>query len=233
MKRFSGLIEDITRLDLRFVEEAWAFAQNERQRIDMHWQELVNKNDKLWNGEILIARDVFLGDGLLSARFSSSDYASFVAWRDWGYPDKQAFNIFGMPALKTSDGVLVFAEMAAHTLNAGKIYPPGGSLELRDVTDRSEIDVERSMRIEVKEETGFDLNSARRGGAYAIMDGQRIALMRQFSTDLTFAEFEMEFASHFDNQKELKCLVPVRSRKDMSEAMPAYALAIVEREFKK
>jgi 8-oxo-dGTP pyrophosphatase MutT (NUDIX family) len=232
MKRFSGLIEDVTRLDLKLADVQWAFAQNERARIDAHWQQLVDANSRIWNGDILVAQDVFLGDGLLSARFCVSDYASYVSWRDWGWPDKKAFNIFGMPALRTSDNVLIFAEMAEHTLNGGKVYPPGGSLETRDVVN-GEIDLIRSMQIEVREETGFDLSTSKRGGAYAIMDGQRIAYMQQYATALTFSEVEQIYAAHVDEHQELKRLVPVRGRKDIADAMPAYARAIVEREFKK
>jgi hypothetical protein len=232
MKRSSLLIEDVTRLDLKLTDNQWAFAQNERQRIDAHWQQLVESNDMLWNGDILIAQDVFLGDGLLSARFAVSDYASYVAWRDWGHPDKKVFNIFAMPALKTKDNILVFAEMASHTLNGGKIYPPGGTLEMRDVNERGEIDLPGSMIIEVKEESGFDLATAKPGGSYAIMDGQRIAFMRQYRCEETFADLKLLFAKHVDAHKELKRLVPIRTRKDVSDAMPVYAAAVVEREFR-
>jgi hypothetical protein len=233
MKRSSLLIEDVTRLDLKLTDNQWAFAQNERQRIDAHWQQLVETNDTLWNGDILIAQDVFLGDGLLSARFIVSDYASYVAWRDWGHPDKKVFNIFAMPALKTKDGVLIFAEMASHTLNSGKIYPPGGSLEMRDVNEQGEIDLLGSMLTEVKQESGFDLAAATPGGSYAIMDGQRIAFMQQYRCQETFEDVKLIFAKHVDAHKELKRLVPIRARKDIADVMPGYAAAVVEREFKK
>jgi 8-oxo-dGTP pyrophosphatase MutT (NUDIX family) len=233
MKPFSGQVEDVTTLDLRLEQVPWAFAQHDRPRIDAHWQSLSESNPSLWNGSILIARHVVLGNGTLAARFALTDYASYVAWRDWGHPDKQACNVFGMPALKTSDDVLVFAEMSAHTLNAGKLYPPGGSLEQRDVKADATIDVLGSITIEVTEETGLDLTNAAAGGLYVIRDGPRVAVMRQYQLPQTFSKLEQHFARHQDHHKELVRLVPIRSRDDIVDAMPVYAQQIVIKEFTK
>ena len=37
---------------------------------------------------------VFDGDRF-SADYFETDFASFLAWRDWGFPDKNVFNGFG------------------------------------------------------------------------------------------------------------------------------------------
>jgi 8-oxo-dGTP pyrophosphatase MutT (NUDIX family) len=227
---FSEIIESV---DLKMTDAPWPFAQNERARIDAHWQELANANATIWNGNVLIAQDVYLGDKKLVARFSLTDYASLMAWRDWGFPDEKVFNIFGMPALMTSDNVLVFAEMASHTMNGGKIFPPGGSLEMADVVEWGVVDVEGSMYRETLEETGFDLTSARAAERFVIMDQQRIAVMQKFSCAETFADLERVFKVHVDDKKELTRLVPVKSRRSISPAMPPYAQEIVRHVFKK
>jgi hypothetical protein len=231
MMHFSGLIEDVRDLDLRLTDEPWAFSERERVRIDAHWQETVTRNPALWNGDILMARDVFLGDSKLSARFVKTDYASFVAWRDWGWPDKGTFNLFGMPSLITSDGALVYAEMAAHTLNAGRIDAPGGSLEMRDVLEDGTVDVDRSIIIETIEEVGFDLATARRGTGYVVMEGQIIAFVRRYHAQETFAALEARFAGHHDAFEELRRLVAVRSRRDITDAVPSFAAGAIMKEF--
>ncbi len=231
MKDSAPFSEKITSIDLKLTEAPWPFAQNERPRIDAYWQELASANATLWNGNVLIAQDVYLGDGKLSARFTLTDYASMMAWRDWGFPDKKVFNIFGEPALMTSDGVLVFAEMASHTMNAGKIVPPGGSLEMGDVGPNGAIDISASMHRETLEETGFDLSHARADARYAVMDEQRIALVQKFSCAETFADLEHIFHVHVDKNKELTRLVSVRSRKSISPSMPGYAQEIVRQSF--
>ena len=89
------------------------------------------------------------------ADYFEADFASFLAWRDWGFPDKGVFNGFGMGALRGSDGAFVLGEMAANTANAGRIYFPSGMSDPCDVRDGA-FDIAGSIMREVEEETGLD-----------------------------------------------------------------------------
>ena len=40
-----------------------------------------------------------------------TDYASFLAWRDWGFPDASVFNVFASAALQAADGAFLLGEM--------------------------------------------------------------------------------------------------------------------------
>src|SRR5882762_3146621 len=73
----------------------------------------------------------------LRADYFETDFASFLAWRDWGFADKGVFNGFGMGALRSIDGAFVMGEMAAHTANAGRIYFPAGTPDLDDLRDNT------------------------------------------------------------------------------------------------
>ena len=73
----------ISSLDLRLRSGSWAFAEAERPRIAEHWRKLVDDNPKIWNGNVLICTRVELKERELSGDFIKTDYASFVAWRDW------------------------------------------------------------------------------------------------------------------------------------------------------
>jgi hypothetical protein len=79
-------------LDLRHTGDAWAFAERERDRIDTHWQRLASANPALWNGKVLMCHSAELTNGTLTGRFLTTDFASFVAWRDWGWPDRSVRN---------------------------------------------------------------------------------------------------------------------------------------------
>ena len=94
-------IHRVTRLDLAFTPWRWPFADARREEIDAHFETCRIKTPQLWNGKILLARNpVFTGD-CFRAQYFETDFASFLAWRDWGFPDATVFNGFGAGALHT------------------------------------------------------------------------------------------------------------------------------------
>src|SRR6266851_1686326 len=148
------VIHRVTTLDLGFHPRPWPFADRRRADIDAHFAIRQGEKPELWNGRILLARNpVFNGDRF-SARYFEADFASFLAWRDWGFPDPGVFNGFGMGALRSSDGAFVLGEMAGHTTNAGRIYFPGGTPDPDDVVDGA-LDIVASIAREIEEETGL------------------------------------------------------------------------------
>jgi hypothetical protein len=102
----------------------WPFAVERRADIDAHFALKQSEKSQLWNGRVLLGRNpVFSGDRF-SADYFEADFASFLAWRDWGFADNSVFNGFGMGALRGNDGAFLLGEMAGHTANAGRIYFP-------------------------------------------------------------------------------------------------------------
>src|SRR5476651_2231434 len=80
------------------------------------------------------------------------DYASFLAWRDWGFPDNSAKDCFAQGVLRSADGAFLLGVMAAHTANPGSIYFPCGTPDLSNVVGTS-VDLEANVLREVLEET--------------------------------------------------------------------------------
>jgi 8-oxo-dGTP pyrophosphatase MutT (NUDIX family) len=212
-------------MSLRLRDGAWPFTISHVAMIADNWLRRTSSNATLWNGDFLIALDVDLAEGTLTAEFVRADYASFLAWRDNDFPDKSAFNIFGMGVIVSVDNVLVFGEMNTHTAAAGMIYPPGGSLEPRDVTVDGQVDVDGSIRFELLEETGLDVSSYRRGKRFAIVEGQRIALVQSYYSGLTIDKIDAAFRRFARGQDlpELVRLVPVRSLDDVTLRFPPWA----------
>jgi 8-oxo-dGTP pyrophosphatase MutT (NUDIX family) len=161
----------------------------------------------------------------LIGRFFETDFASFVAWRDWGWPDRSIFNCFGSAVILSSDGAVLMGRMSARTLNAGKVYPPGGSLEPRDLLGNGEIDVLGSIARELKEETGLAAEDARPAGLIAVFDEQRISIAHGLRFSLTAGELIAAAEHHWqsDEQPELDGLVVVRDLSQLDSSMPGYA----------
>src|SRR5215831_7363693 len=120
-------IHRVTTLDLTVRPAAWPFAEERRAEIAAHFAEKQRERPKLWNGRVLLGRDPDVAGSRFSATYFETDFASFLAWRDWGFPVKAVFNGFGMGALRASDGAFVLGVMGEHTANAGRIYFPSGT----------------------------------------------------------------------------------------------------------
>ena len=148
------VIHRVTALDLRVRPTPWPFAQARRADIDAHFADRQREKPKLWNGRVLLARNAVFTEGRFNADYFETDFASFLAWRDWGFPDSEVFNGFGMGALRSADGAFVLGEMGQHTANAGRIYFPSGTPDLDDIRDGA-VDIAGSVAREVLEETGL------------------------------------------------------------------------------
>lgn len=216
-------------ISLRLTGGEWDFAVRERVAIDRHWDSLVAEHPYLWNGRILICTAVSVEGGHLSAQLVHTDFASFVAWRDWGWPDRSAFNCYGVPAVVTSDGAMIMGVMGPKTLNRGMVYPPSGSLEPRDIRGDGTVDIENSMRVEFREEMGLDLAGAIPGQLIAVFDEQRLAIIRRFDLPMPFAAVERHFADHVagDPEPELAAVKAVWSKADIAPGMLGYVKALI------
>src|SRR5215468_4661390 len=172
------VIHRVTTLDLALEPWDWPFARARRTEIDAHFEARRRERPALWNGRVLLARNPEFSDGRFSARYFEVDFASLLAWRDWGFPDKDVFNIFGMGAIRASDGAFVMGEMGHHTANAGRIYFPSGTPDLDDIKGKT-VDLAGNLVREVEEETGLASADYRLGTYWdCVVTGSSIAMMR-------------------------------------------------------
>jgi 8-oxo-dGTP pyrophosphatase MutT (NUDIX family) len=227
------VIHRVTELDLRFRPEPWPFANARRADIDAHFA-LQQREKPIWNGRILLARDPVFAGARFSAAYFEADFASFLAWRDWGFPDKQIFNGFGMGALRCSDGAFILGEMGQHTANAGRIYFPSGTPDLDDLREGA-VDMAGSVAREVEEETGLTPADYRSSAAWdCVVSGSAIAMIRILdvdgSGDALRARIEANLAKQ--QQPELSAIHLVRKVSDLTETMPRFVTAFIEAQMK-
>src|SRR6185437_10809640 len=117
------------------VPRSWPFAVERRAEIDAHFAMLRRDKPALFNGRVLVQHSHEIAGAALRGEYLETDFASFIAWRDWGFPDTTMRNCFGLGALRGSDGGFLLGVMGAHTANAGRIYFPGGTPDPSDVFD--------------------------------------------------------------------------------------------------
>jgi len=227
-------IQRVTTLELRYEPRPWPFAEARRAEISAHFAERQREKPAIWNGRVLLARDPVLDEGQLSARYFDVDFASFLAWRDWGFPDKEVFNGFGMGALRASDGAFVLGEMNHHTANAGRIYFPAGTPEPGDIRDGA-VDLAGSIVREMEEETGLTPDDySIDPDWYCVRAGAAIALLRLLVADCPGEALKDRIEANLAAQErpELAAIHLVRQRNELagelSAAMPRYVTAFIE-----
>jgi hypothetical protein len=165
----------IDRLDMTFVPRPWPFAERRRAEIDAHFAARREKSPALWNGRVLMLHDHAIDGAVFRGSFMEVDYASFLAWHDWGRPEAGAKDCFAQGALRSSDGAFLLGVMGAHTSYPGRIYFPSGTPDRSDVVG-ARVDFDASVWREIGEETGLtsaDLVAA--PGWRTVLAGQRLA----------------------------------------------------------
>ena len=226
------VIHRVTQLDLSMQPWSWRFAEERRADIDAHFA-IKQREKPIWNGRILLGRNPdFTGDRF-SASYFEADFASFLAWRDWGFPDRDVFNGFGMGALRCTDGAFLLGEMGDHTANAGRIYFPSGTPDLDDISGGA-VDIPGSVAREVEEETGLTSADYRADAHWdCVVSGAAIAMIRILHVDLTGEALRARIEANLARQRqpELSAVHLVRETSDLTAAMPRFVAAFIEEQF--
>lgn len=222
-------VKSVDAVRYRLVTEApWRFAHERAEEIDAHWRECCAKNPHLFNGKVILmhrtGREESCGSVLDGTCFMA-DYKAFVAWRDLGFPQTGALNVFSMAALRSADGAFLLGEMAGTTAHAGQIYFPAGTPDPEDLKDGF-VDFEGSARRELKEETGIDPADVEFAAGWTLVfRGAYVACMKTVRSRLSAAELIAQTDAYLATEEnpELARLKPVFSKADFAhERMPAF-----------
>jgi hypothetical protein len=225
-----AVIHRVATLDLKVERWAWPFAGARRAEIDAYFAQQQRAKPTLWNGRVLLGRNASFVAGHLAASYFETDFASLMAWRDWGYPDSTIFNGFGMGALRSADGAFVLGEMAGHTANAGSVYFPSGTPDPDDVRDGM-LDIAASVVREVEEETGLSPADYRAEAHWdCVVVGATVAMMRILNADASGVELKSRIETNLARQQqpELSAIRLVRTSAELTSAMPLFMTAFLE-----
>ncbi len=222
-------IFSVARIETAYRPGPWRFAREEAARIEAHWRDCKAEKPKLFDGKVLLLRngEFFHAPQGLTFRgeFFDTDFRNFLAWRDFGFPDREVFNCFAMAALRSSDGAYLLGEMGAHTATAGKIYFAAGTPDLNDIFGDT-VDLAASVAREMQEETGFAPDDAQVSpGWRVVVEGLKIACMQERRLDLSAGQAcaRVEKFIAADPDPELARLHAVRGAADIdAERMPGF-----------
>lgn len=214
----------IETLDLHVAPFDWRFASERRADIDAHFEAQRRDKPGLWNGRVLLMHRHEISGSTLRGLYFETDFASFMAWRDFGFPGNDVINCFALGALQGSDGPYVLGVMSAGTMNGGKVYFPGGTPDLNDVA-ADKVDLDASVRREVQEETGLDSEEfAIDAGWHCLPAGPMIALLKPMRARETADQLGDRIRAHIlrEAEPELADVYVARGVADTHPMMPGF-----------
>lgn len=214
----------IETLDLSLGSYDWSFVRDRRAEIEAHFQAAQRDKPALWNGRVLLMHKREIVGTTLRGEYFETDFANFMALRDFGFPDRSVANCFALGVLQGSDDGYVLGVMGGHTMNAGKIYFPGGTPDPHDIVG-ARVDLEGSVRREVQEETGlapsyFDIDA----GWHCVPGQSLIALLKPMRARETADQLRARIMDHIasETEPELAGAAIVRSLADLNDKMPDF-----------
>ena len=147
-----------------------------------NWRREILATPALFDGTVVLLSQLGYADRRLFGRCHAIRYATFMHWRN-NRATAGVEHAFAHPILVTSDNALVAIRMAAHTVNAGKVYFAAGSFEPEDFPG-GKVDLHFNMAREVLEETGLDIGSAPRDtGCHALATEGGTVIFRRYFLD--------------------------------------------------
>jgi 8-oxo-dGTP pyrophosphatase MutT (NUDIX family) len=227
-------IVPVNHLDVSFAPFRWRFAEARRDEIAAYFAARRRTTPQLWNGRVLLMRDLAIANGTLSGTYFEAAFADFLAWRDWDFPDRAIINCFAMGALRASDGAYLLGVMSDRTANPGRIYFPAGTPDPDDVRGET-VDLLGNVMREIAEETGLTAADASvANGWHAVVDTPRVALMKRIDVPYPASEVRTRMLRHLasEPQPELRDVRIVRSAADFDPEMPRFVTAYLSHVWK-
>ncbi|RKE84395.1 NUDIX hydrolase [Rhizobium sp. AG855] len=207
-----GRVVPVRGLDLRVDDAPHPLELAHADAIAAHWRDEQAANPALYNGRLILQREMQVDNGFVRAVGHEASFACFLWWRKQT-EQLGACHLFGYPVLVAGDGALVAIEMAPHTANAGQVYFAAGSLDPSDVIDGC-CDLAGNMRREVLEETGLDLADAAADPVlYASYRPHKLTLLRvhRFAEPAESLVARIEHFARTVAEQEIARAVAIRS----------------------
>ena len=225
----------VAQCKLEVCTAKWDFTARHRAAIDEHWQGRSLANPGFFNGTVHLLADHDLHDGRLSGRLMPVEFASFLYWKDNGYPDPSVRDAFGSALIRSVEGHVLLGRQSAGNLNAGLAYLPGGFIDQRDIQASGAVDIDGSIAREVVEETGLGLKDLERQTGFILtFAGAMVSIGVEYRSPMQAAALKDRVLLHIasDAQAELAGVEIIQGIRDLDRiAMPIYAEILLRQLF--
>ena len=196
-------VSRIERCHLRRRAGSWAFAERNRESIEAHWQRRRASNPGFFNGRVFVMEPPRLSGGVLEADLIETDFASFLFWKENGYPDAAARDGFGSALIRACGGEVLLGRQLPGHVNSGLLYMPGGFIDLSDVKQDGLIDIDGSIAREIGEEIGLGLQHFKRRSGYLVTQlGSQVSIAVELVSPLDAETLRKLLLQRIAQQKE-------------------------------
>lgn len=226
------VILPVEAIDVRLAREPHPFELEHATEIEANWQREIAANPALFDGEVVLLSTLTFRDGHLFGVCHPVRYATFMHWRNNRDVPGTA-HAFAHAMLVAGDGTLVAIRMAAHTVNAGRVYFAAGSFEPSDFFD-GVVDVDYNMTREVREETGLDLGAAvREKYCHVLATRTGTVIFRRYQIKQRADEIAALIEAHIAREAEPEIVGPVfiRDAGDLPDGLMPHMLPLVQWHF--
>jgi 8-oxo-dGTP pyrophosphatase MutT (NUDIX family) len=226
-----GVILPVDEIDVRLDPAQHPFEVGREDAIAENWQREIAAKPALFDGTVVLLSEFGYDGGRLFGRCHAVGYSTFLYWRK----DRvaTAAHAFAHPMLVTKDNALVAIRMAAHTVNAGRVYFAAGSFEPEDFPD-GVVDAHGNMVREVREETGLDISGARRAERhYALATERGTVIFRCYFLDETADEIAARIRDFVagESEPEIEEPVIIRNADDLPDGLMPHMRPLIDWHF--
>lgn len=214
-------IERYVSADVVCAASPWAFSAAHGPAIAQYWQAEHLRKPALFNGPVHVLRSHAAHGRHFRAEALATDFATFLYWRDHGYPDRAVHGTGVAAVLRARDGELLLGEAAAGTSNGGRIYLFSGMLDGHDRHADGSLDITGLAARELAEETGLPRAELTQvPGIAVVFDGVWITFAVEFRSPASAAELSGRIKAHIAaaGAPEIADVHVVRGVADIDEA---------------
>lgn len=219
-------------VDVRLDPDPHPFALANEQAIAENWQREISANPALFDGTVVLLSELAYRDNRLVGRCHAVNYSTFMLWRK-RRGNSGAEHAYAHAMLVAGDNALVAIRMAAHTVNAGRVYFAAGSFEPIDFRDGL-VDVDFNMIREVGEETGLDISGAESGKRYhAMSTGSGTVIFRRYRETASADEIANRISAFVatETEPEIDGPVIIRDADDLPDGLMGHMKPLIEWHF--
>ena len=172
-----------------------------KKKIDLFWQDAVNSNPNIWDGDVVFVSNFEINDNEIIITCQKSNFSHYLYCERIGMDNQYTCsNLAGGCILETSDGYYVVGEMAANTSYPYCLQLPGGNIDNVDIKNGT-IDIYSTITRECEEELNIQLYNKDQVTDNGLMF---IALPEKIRTYMIFSKGKLkmtkeEMQEHYQN----------------------------------